>query len=136
MSKYKASVKVMRSYDYCHFEVSLASDQEQTLDEINSMRKEAAILVDEAVRQYRTAKVKESARWNSDWKKEDFLRKVRSLKERSQTDWTPEDAAIMRSHEDSEFWKQFEKDDYLYDEDESEHHFSMLSKFKRTRVKG
>jgi hypothetical protein len=48
----QASVKVMRSYDYCHFEVCLSLDKEMTLGEINNMRKDAARLADEAVRQY------------------------------------------------------------------------------------
>lgn len=134
MEKFEASVKVMRSYDYCHFEVTLGTDEPKTLDEINDMRQQAAILVDDAVRQYRTAKEKESVRFNAEWKKRDFLRKVEQIEKKPKGDWTPEDAAIMRSHEDSEFWRQFEEDDYFYDDGSREHHFSMLRKFKDSRV--
>ncbi len=53
----KASVKVMLSYNYCHFEVALSSDQEMTLKEINEMRKDAQKLANHAIEQYRTAKM-------------------------------------------------------------------------------
>ena len=46
----KGSVKIMLSYDYCHFEIALASDEEMELKEINEMRKDAQRLADEAVR--------------------------------------------------------------------------------------
>ena len=59
----KASVKVMRSYDYCHFEIVLGRDQtdkinayEITENDVDGMRKEAARLVDKAVEQYKIKK--------------------------------------------------------------------------------
>jgi len=51
-----ASVKVMRSYDYCHFEVCLASNDATTPEAIDELRKTAARLADKAVAQYKTAK--------------------------------------------------------------------------------
>lgn len=51
-----ASVKVMRSHDYCHFEVSLGYDAPATLEQIDALRKEAARLADKAVEQYKIAK--------------------------------------------------------------------------------
>lgn len=52
----KGSVKVMRLYDYCHFEVCLGSDEDMTLEQIDDMRKDAQWLADKAVEQYKTAK--------------------------------------------------------------------------------
>jgi len=52
----KGSVKIMLSYDYCHFEVCLGSDENLSLDQINEMRKDAQRLADRAVNQYKTAK--------------------------------------------------------------------------------
>lgn len=61
--KYTASVKVMRSYDYCHFEVNLGTTEPISLDDVDEMRKRAARLADKAVKQYRIAKdVAEEAR--------------------------------------------------------------------------
>ena len=54
--KYSGAVKVMRSYDYCHFEIQLASSDSKTIGEIDEMRKEAARLADKAVKQYAIAK--------------------------------------------------------------------------------
>ena len=51
----KASVKILRSFDYCHFEVSLSYDDDMTLEQVNDLRKQAAVLVDEVGR--RPAKV-------------------------------------------------------------------------------
>lgn len=46
----------MRSYDYCHFEICLGTDEPVTLKNVDDMRKEAMRLVDKAVEQYKTAK--------------------------------------------------------------------------------
>lgn len=51
-----ATVKVMRSYDYCHFEVCLSSSSASTPDAVDGLRKQAARLADKAVDQYRIAK--------------------------------------------------------------------------------
>jgi len=48
-----ASVKIMLSHDYCHFEVSKSTDDNITDKEINQMRKDVQKLADEAVRQYK-----------------------------------------------------------------------------------
>jgi hypothetical protein len=60
----KASVKVMRSHDYCHFEVILEQEMDRhevkqlgvMLYETDQLRKEAARLVDKAVDQYKIHK--------------------------------------------------------------------------------
>ena len=54
----QASVKVMRSYDYCHFEVQLSTDYgaKVTVRQADELRKEAARLADKAVAQYKIAK--------------------------------------------------------------------------------
>ena len=57
-----ASVKIMLSHDYCHFEVALSSDAAVTPVQVNVMRKKAQFLADEAVRQYKLAKERETAR--------------------------------------------------------------------------
>jgi hypothetical protein len=37
---FSASVKVMRSYDYCHFEIALSSDNMENLIGVDELRKE------------------------------------------------------------------------------------------------
>ena len=57
-----ASVKVMRSHDYCHFEVNLSAsvscppDSPEWFQQVDSLRKNAARLADKAVEQYKIAK--------------------------------------------------------------------------------
>lgn len=57
-----ASVKVMRSHDYCHFEVNLSAsiecppDSPEWFQQVDAMRKNAARLADKAVEQYKIAK--------------------------------------------------------------------------------
>ena len=51
-----ASVKVMRSHDYCHFEVCLSSSSANTLELVDELRKQAARLADKAVKQYQQSK--------------------------------------------------------------------------------
>ena len=56
-----AGVKIMRSYDYCHFEISLGTtaDDGLTPGDVRTVREEAARLVDEAVERYKEARTKE-----------------------------------------------------------------------------
>lgn len=130
----KASVKVMRSFDYCHFEVALASDEEMTIDGVNEMRKQAAILVDEAVRQYKDAKKAERHRESHQFDREHAMEEMKRLQEIPKSDLSVEQAAKLRAYEDREFWKTYDADDYWYDDPEREHHFSMLTRFKDSRV--
>lgn len=54
-----ASVKVMRSHDYCHFEVCLSTTLRNQIDatgQVDELRKTAARLADKAVVQYQVAK--------------------------------------------------------------------------------
>lgn len=75
-----ASVKVMRSHDYCHFEVSLAAnldcppDSPEWFQLVDNMRKNAARLADKAVDQYKIAKAahqqEESSMQHLQWEAE------------------------------------------------------------------
>lgn len=129
----QASVKVMRSFDYCHFEVALSTEC-GGIDEVNDLRKEAAILVDEAVRQYKIAKAKESNRELSERQTRYAISEMDTIKQKPRNAWTVREAAIMRSYEDQSFWKSYEEDGYCYEQDERDHHFSMLNRFKDVTV--
>jgi hypothetical protein len=131
----KASVKVMRSYDYCHFEVALSSDDDLTLEQINEMRKDAALLADEAVRQYKIAKKKENKRESLEWEIQRTLERVARIEAKPRSEWTIEEAALMRANADGEFWKDFDQDSYGYDDPEREQHFSMLHQFRDVTLK-
>lgn len=131
----KASVKVMRSYDYCHFEVSLSSDDDMTLEQVDALRKDAALLADEAVRQYKIAKKKEDKRDRLEWEVRAALERVARIEQKPKSEWTIEEAALMRAHADREFWKDYDQDSYGYEDSDREIHFSMLYRFREAKVK-
>src|SRR5690606_38372502 len=111
--KAKASVKVMRSFDYCHFEVALATDQYLDSGEVNSLRIEAAKLADHAVNQYRAKQQAEGYSASNSYKREELERKVKAIKENfPQSEWTPEQKATVKQLDDLNFSDRFE-----YDED-------------------
>jgi hypothetical protein len=108
-----ASVKVMRSYDYCHFEVALtiAADQSTcvSLDSVDELRKQAMRLADKAVAQYKVAKAhrETSERFYTPYE-------IESIKALAETDRTPEQKASLKAHQDAEF---FALRDYDYEDD-------------------
>ena len=54
-AEYKATVRIMNSYDYSHFEVTLGSEQPLDAEGVNKMRAEAQRLVDIAIHDYKKA---------------------------------------------------------------------------------
>jgi hypothetical protein len=104
-----ASVRVMHSYNYCHFEVCLSSSDADTPEKVNELRKDAARLADKAVNQYKAAKAAEesvdllSAKWR--------LEQARRTPEGERT---PEEKAIIKYAEDAAFRNRFA---YDYQED-------------------
>ena len=114
-AKIKASVKVMLSYDYCHFEVVLASDQDLTLGETNELRKSAQRLADEAVRQYKIAKTKAGNRLARDSEKHRLEEQVKVIRQEPISEWSAEDKAKVKALDDDAYWTQH---DYDYQDDE------------------
>jgi hypothetical protein len=105
-----ASVKVMRSYDYCHFEVSLSSslsDLEGNKDDrtkaVDDLRKEAARLADKAVEQYKIAR-KNQAAFERDAMKAESLKHWhdRALKT-PEGERTPDEQAAITAYKDAQF---------------------------------
>lgn len=100
----KASVKIMLSYDYNHFEVCLSSDEEKTLTEIDAMRKDAQRLADKAVRQYQMAKEIERKKANADIGLDELRKTVRAIRENfPQSEWTEEQKAKVKLLDDKQY---------------------------------
>lgn len=112
----KGSVKVMLSYDYCHFEVALASDEHLSLEEVNELRKKAQRLADEAVRQYKKAKDMAYRRENVPYEQSRYLEEIERISETPEQDRSPEQQAKLKVHEDGGWEKQFDCS-YDYDDD-------------------
>lgn len=100
------SVKVMRSFDYCHFEVVLGGESESlSLKDVDDLRKHAARLADKAVEQYKKAKraiaLREAAQSRLQY---GFLKaEIARIEAKVLTDLTPEEMATLKSYKDDQF---------------------------------
>lgn len=110
-----ASVKVMRSFDYCHFEVCLSSDEVLSSTIVNEMRKQAARLVDEAVRQYTIAKEMSIKKLHLVAEKERLLQQIDIIKKLPESEWNAEDKAKVKALDDKIYWDKY---NYNYEDDE------------------
>lgn len=101
------SVKVMLSYNYCHFEIALSTTEEMTIEGVNELRKKAMRLADEAVRQYQIAKEKTEKRISLQWEKERLQAEVKRIKDNlPESEWSAEQKAKLKALEDHAYWMQ------------------------------
>lgn len=110
-----ASVKVMLSYDYNHFEV-LLSEECEDLKAVNELRKSAQRLADEAVRQYRIAKDRAAKREGAEYQKQVFMERVSAIREKPEGERTVNEMAMLKQYEDETWQDQFDYD-YGYEDD-------------------
>lgn len=101
-----ASVKVMRSHDYCHFEINLSAsincppDSAEWFGQVDGLRKNAARLADKAVEQYKVAKRAHESEKNS-W---DTLKYAAEQAELTpEAERTPEEKAAIKALADARF---------------------------------
>jgi len=109
-----ASVKVMRSHDYCHFEVALSAsleglNSEQKALAADDLRKTAARLADKAVTQYQISK---RALQRKEQMADSYA--LARAKEKPETERTPLDTAIIKFNSDKAYASRF---DYDYDDE-------------------
>lgn len=97
------SVKVMRSHDYCHFEVCLSSSSANTPETIDELRKTAARLADKAVEQYKAAKLNAERRDNDEWKKSALRRDAEEAAKKPEGERTPREKATLKAFHDARF---------------------------------
>ncbi len=118
----KASVKIMLSYDYSHFEVALSADRELGERGVNDLRKTAQRLADEAVRQYRRAKEAAENRDRGASQRRNFLADIEHIKAKPEQDRTVRELAMLKQYQDEDWEAQF-RDDWDYDDDPEEPDF-------------
>lgn len=101
-----ASVKVMRSYDYCHFEVALSVDDGHAIsaEDVDEMRKEAMRLADKAVEQYKIAKRMATKSFSALDDLRFLSHKAEAILENyPKSEWNDEQKAIIKRVEDLKF---------------------------------
>ena len=117
-----ANVKVMRSHDYCHFEVSLSSSETINPEAVDALRKVAARLVDKAVCQYRIAKNNREKRLTETDDHERLVHRAKKIAGIAECDRTVEQKAELKAFTD-EAWAAIRvynyEDDWEEDPDDS-----------------
>lgn len=116
-----ASVKVMLSYDYSHFEVSmtLENDNGLTLKEIDEARKNCQRLADKAVSQYKTAKLMAAKRIDGEYQMKNFEAECKRIQAKDEHERTLKEIAMLKQYEDEKWREQFY---YAYDYDDDENY--------------
>lgn len=117
-----ASVKIMLSYDFCHFEISKSTDEDISDKQINEMRKDCQRLTDEAVRQYKIAKDNAAKRVDGEMKIRNFESECLIIKRKSEQDRTLKEIGMLKEYED-ENWKQKFITRWDYEDDEETFNF-------------
>ena len=114
-----ASVNVMLSYDYCHFETSmtLENDKGVTKKELDDARKECMRLCDKAIVQYKKAKVIVANRDRTERLRSQFIDECNRIEEMTECDRTPEQKAQLSRYENEEWEKHYQ---LYYDYDDEE----------------
>lgn len=114
-----ASVKVMLSYDYCHFEASMSLENENGLSEvvIDDARKKCQRLADKAVGQYKKAKQMASNRSDGEYQMRNFQEQCERIKAKDEQDRTIKEIAMLKQYED-ENWQANFMYEYDYDDDD------------------
>jgi len=111
-----ATVKIMLSYDYCHFEVCKSTDENITDKQVNEMRKDVQRLADEAVRQYKIAKDKADKRANSSAEIARFEQDCQAIEKKPKGERTINEMAMLKSRDNHSFYKSVVAE-YDYEDD-------------------
>lgn len=114
-----ASVKVMLSYDYCHFEFSKSTDQPVTDAEIDEMRKDCMRLADKAVAQYKIAK---NWHYQRQTRGDEYAAEQRSvvlIEEKAEGDRSPNEMARLKAFKDKN-WQAYIDMKYGYEDEYDE----------------
>lgn len=114
-----ASVKVMLSYDYSHFEASMSVENESglTMQDIDEARKKCQRLADKAVGQYKKAKQMASNRSDGEYQMRNFQEQCERIKAKDEQDRTIKEIAMLKQYED-ENWQANFMYEYDYDDDD------------------
>lgn len=114
----QASVKVMLSYDYSHFEASMSVENESglSLKDIDEARKSCQRLADKAVGQYKKFKTMAAERTNGEYKMRSFEEECKRIDKKDEHDRTLKEIAMLKQYKEEAWKEQFEYD-YDYDDD-------------------
>jgi len=111
-----ATVKIMLSHNYCHFEVSKQIEGEDiSQQDIDTTRKECQRLADRAVEQYKRAKDYEAKRAHNNNERLNMEREVSLIKQKPEDQWTVFDKAKVKALEDYHYVSLYNYEDDPHD---------------------
>jgi hypothetical protein len=113
-----ASVKVMLSYDYSHFEASMALENEDglTMQEVDQARKNCQRLCDKAVGQSKVAKNAAAKRRDGEYQMANFEAECKKILAKSEHDRTMKEIGMLKQYQE-ENWRLNFMYQYDYDDD-------------------
>jgi hypothetical protein len=119
-----ASVKVMLSYDYSHFEasMSLENDKGITPAELDDARKNCQRLADKAISQYKKAKSCAANRNDGVYKMQNFESQCKKIEAKPEGDRTINEIAMLNQYKNENWQAQFDID-YDYEDDDKDYKF-------------
>jgi len=109
-----ASVKVMLSHDYSHFEASMSLENEEglSLKDIDEARKNCQRLADKAVGQYKTAKSEANKMTATSYERQQLEKEVREIRvSKGEDEWTVLDRAKVKALEDYQYQTMYDYND-------------------------
>ena len=101
------SVKVLRSYDYCNFEIVLGTTLKNQIDNLgiaDELRKCAARLADKAVEQYKIAKRNAEMAMEDQSRLDTMRYQEKDILTKPEGERTARDKAILKTLEDRKFF--------------------------------
>lgn len=115
-----ASVKVMRSYDYCHFEVCLGSSEADSPEAVDELRKTAARLADKAVEQYKIAKANAQKLLSEKQQRQFLIQRMDQIRKKEEGARTVREQAELKAFEDEQYHasRGYDYEDEWQDDDE------------------
>lgn len=124
-----ASVKVMRSHDYCHFEVNLSTDIDPSADacaQVDELRKTAARLADKAVEQYKIAKDNARIIESEQGRLDNAMFYAQKILDKPEGERTPQEQAQVKALQDYQhrisLRRRFDYEDEWDEPDEEQYH--------------
>lgn len=108
-----ATVKVMLSHNYNHFEASIALENESgvSVEDIDNARKDCNRLCDKAIKQYNVAKLMESKRASLSNERRNLEHEVAEIKQKDKETWSVIEKAKVKALEDHNWNIQWDYDD-------------------------
>ena len=97
------SVRILRSYDYSHFEVSLSSTEAKSPEAVDELRKIAARLVDKAVAQYQVAKINAIKLLRDKQQRQFLVMKIDGIRAKEEGSRTVREQADLKAFEDEQW---------------------------------